>query len=550
VIDSIAVLRSVLMLDTPTRRVLAGGIVGPHRQPNFSPGKPKTPESRKSSPVEKTPIGKPPMAGKRPSPGMKSPSPTKQPPSPEMQRITSVLQRKVHTLEASHGDLEKRFQEELHQRTTLEAAHKKLAEIKTQQTSQLEQITASRDELRDESAELKKTIETERVRHSSEIARMETEAKTMIESQRAKDEEIEMMTKKLRRKEERYLESESLVKSLTKEVEKLNTDLKATQQKHKAKMQSAVDGYTQEITSLKEKLQKMESNRVDKTKKDKAGTEQIYTQLQQIQIDMNRMKQEHSEKKEKLESGNAKLRDDLTELAKRGSESVQQLMDATNEVTLLQKQLEETHTARISSEEKLQDQIIACDALRIEKEELERRLRDTEDLIGKKHLEDSGGAVAPESKTVEKTESEQDGDDSEKKLKSVQKQLEKTQMELEGLKENLDEAERIEFENEKLQRELYENERIIEQLRRKLEVSELSNSNRLEEVATHREKSRMLEDYVQELEDGYGGEGEEIEEIEKKRDNSDDDDSTSPRKRLKMRIDIENENNCDDDIVL
>eukprot|EP00536_Pseudo-nitzschia_multiseries_P010803 jgi/Psemu1/27012/gm1.27012_g len=496
VMDSIAVLRSVLMLDTPTRTVLAGGMVEPQRQPNFASPRTKTPESRKSSPIEKTSIiGKPPMSGKRPSPGtgmkspgMKSPSPSKLPPSPEMQRLTTVLQKKVNSLETSQADLKKRLKEELDQRTTLQATYGKLTEFQTQQASQLERITASRDEFRDESAALKQTIESERAKHAEEIATMKNDANAMMESKRATDEEMELLKKKLRKKEERYDESESLVKSLTKEVEKLNADLKTTQQTHKVKMQTAVDEHAEEIASLKHEIQKMESDRSQPTNNldQDDDTDKIYRQ--KAQIDVHKLKQEHSMEKEKLESEKEKLQNDLKELAKRGSESVQQ-------VTLLQEQLKQTHAARITSEEKATN------------EELQQRLNNAGNVVGKE---------ASESKATGTVESKQQVDDSGEKLKS--------------LKQNLEEAERIELQNEELQGELKDSQKSFAKLREKLHISEVSNSQRLVELATQREKVH-----------------EDIEETEKKRDNSNEDEqSSSPRKRIRMRTHDES----DDDIVL
>ena len=72
-------------------------------------------------------------------------------------------------------------------------------------------------------------------------------------------------------------------------------------------------------------------------------------------------------------------------------------------------------------------------------------------------------------------------------------------MELEGLKQNLEEAERIEVQNEDLQRELKETKEMVTLLKEKLYVFELSNSNHLIEVATLREQIRGLEGELEEV---------------------------------------------------
>jgi len=292
--DSIAALRSVLMLDTPTRVALVGHRsnedyqpVKPQRQLCFSPDsttQAKTPESKKKTPIENSPLGKPPMSGKRPSFVLKTPSTSKLPPSPEMQRMTTVLQKKAQTLETSQAELEKRLKEEIDRRMMVEATYEKLSEFQTQQTSQLERVTASRDKFRDESMEWKKTIETERIKFTKGISTMKNNTKTLIESQRLKDKdasqaEIEILQKQLRKKEERYHESESLVKSLTKEVEKLNADLKTRQQTHESTMLTTINAHTKEIASLQVVIGRIESDGKKHMNKEKENTDQINAQV-------------------------------------------------------------------------------------------------------------------------------------------------------------------------------------------------------------------------------------------------------------------------------
>ena len=165
--DSIAALRSVLMLDTPTRAILAGGRgykdrqPQPQRQPCFSPNlttQATTPASRSKNEIEERSRGVPPLSGKSPSALLKTPRTPKQPPAPEVLTTTKVLQNKVQIMETSQVELEKRLKEEIDRRTTLETTYEKLSEFRAKQSSQLERITASRDNFRDESIELKKTL--------------------------------------------------------------------------------------------------------------------------------------------------------------------------------------------------------------------------------------------------------------------------------------------------------------------------------------------------------------------------------------------------------
>ena len=117
-----------------------------------------------------------------------------------------------------------------------------------------------------------------------ETTQMKNNTKTLMESQRLKDRdksqaEIEILQKRLRKKEERYLESESLVKSLTKEVEKLNADLKTHQQTHESTMLTTIDDHTKEIATLQGVIGRMESDGKKHTNKEKENIDQINAQV-------------------------------------------------------------------------------------------------------------------------------------------------------------------------------------------------------------------------------------------------------------------------------
>lgn len=189
--------------------------------------------------------------------------------------------------------------------------------------------------------------------------------------------------------------------------------------------------------------------------------------------------------------------------------------------------------------------------LQSEKQKLERQLCGAKDnslnLAGTNNLHFT--IYELESK---KTALERQLLDSENNCKSVQKASQETQMELEGLKQNLEEAERIEVQNEDLQRELKETKEMVTLLKEKLYVFELSNSNHLIEVATLREQIRGLEGELEELKEIYNNDDEcqEVDETKKKRDNEKDEESPSPMKRLKIRIDDQYEGFEEDEIVL
>ena len=290
--DSIAALRSVLMLDTPTRAVLAGGRGykdrqrQPQRQPYFSPNltttQATTPSSKNKNPIEERSHGVPPLSGKSPSALLKTPRTLKQPPTPEVLTTTKVLQNTVQTLETSQVELEKRLKEEIDRRTTLEATYEKLSEFRTKQSSQLGRITASRDTFRDESIELKKTLETERNKHAETITVLKNTA--TIESQRSKEkekfkDEIEILQKRMRQKNERYLESESLVKSLTKEIERLNADLKTYRNSHESTLQTTIKNHTKETESFQATVARIKSDLVEQINKANENEERTCEQV-------------------------------------------------------------------------------------------------------------------------------------------------------------------------------------------------------------------------------------------------------------------------------
>ena len=306
--DSIAALRSVLMLDTPIRDVLAVGrpsnVKQLQKQPQkklcFSPTsmtQATTPASTRnniSMLTENTPESRNKASARRTtslsSPLFKTPTPSKLPRSPEgEQSATKVLEKKIEVLEASHVELEERLRGEIDRRSTLRATYDKLSQFQTKQSSQLEQIRVSRDTFREESTTLKKILESERNKHSKTIAFLKNTTTNVIELERSREKqslrsETEQLRKRLQKLESRYAESETLVMSLTKEVERLNTDMKKLREGHESAIQKKIDIHSKEIAKYQEKLEQTESGLLEQINQERKNAEENNQKVRTKQI--------------------------------------------------------------------------------------------------------------------------------------------------------------------------------------------------------------------------------------------------------------------------
>jgi len=565
--DSIAALRSVLMLDTPIRDALAVGKDNTNykRQESqklcFSPAsmtQATTPASRTTQ--MNTPISRIKTSASKRTPTssfFKTPKSSRLSRSPEVQHsATKVLEKKIQLLEASHAEVEERLKGEIDHRNTLKTAYDTLSEVQTKQASQLEQITTSRDQFRDEASLLKEKLELERSNHSKTISFLQSTTSEKVQSERSSANEtfrIEMdrLKKKLQRTEDRYTESLSLVTNLTNEVGQLNADLKKLKQSHELAMQQKKEKHAKEVAALKNKIDQTESGLVEQINKERKSAEANYEKLQKAQKLRSKLKEEHASEKGKMK----------------------------NEISELQVSLKNAIDGRKESEQKV--------------EKLSAELNVAKDKIVVNSSEQSfaGDQSAP-AKGLEESQSESRG--LQQKLKIVEEQrnrvqneLQETRLELDGLKQNLEEAERIEVQNEELQKQLQvyksnakikdeklrnmeselknvgkkstsgiggsENSATIQQLqveltklreeladsKEKLGISRQSNLNRLVEVATHRERVRDLEGDLEELGEKLNEENSVVEIVDdRKRDNEVE---STPRKRLKLKDQEDNE---------
>lgn len=280
------------MLDTPIRDVLAVGRNGNDRKQQaqkqllFSPSsitQATTPATHANTPMSRTNTSTRKRSSS--SPLFKTPTPGRLPRSPEVQQsATKVLEKKIELLEASHAELEGRLMGEIDQRETLKTTYDKLSEFQAKQSSQLEQITASRDTFRDESIALKKTLETERKNHSKTIAFLKNTTSNAIQSEVLREREsfrrdTERLKKRLQKSDSRYAESEVLVKSLTREVDKLNADFKEFKRKQELAMQKRMESHAREIAILQDKIEQTESGLVEQINKERKGAEEAYEKV-------------------------------------------------------------------------------------------------------------------------------------------------------------------------------------------------------------------------------------------------------------------------------
>jgi hypothetical protein len=298
IMDSIAALRSVLMLDTPIREAFAVGRTvndrkqEPKKQLCFSPTsmtQATTPASRNTN--AQTPVSRNEASRferlSLSSPLFKTPTPSRLHllRSPEVQQsATKIFEKKIELLEASHAELEERLKGEIDQRATLKTTYEKLSEFQTKQSSQLEQITVSRDTFRSESITLKKTLETERKNHTKTIGFLRNTTSNVIQLERLREKdffrtETERLKKRLQKTDSRYAESELLVKSLTKEVERLNADLKKLRQAHESAVQKKAESHGKEIAVLQNKIEQTESGLVEQINKERHCAEENYEKV-------------------------------------------------------------------------------------------------------------------------------------------------------------------------------------------------------------------------------------------------------------------------------
>lgn len=269
-LDSIAALRSVLMLNNPIEQALVVG--GSLKNQNE--------ESQKqlcSSPASMT---------QAMTPGsLKTPTPSKLSRSPEaLESATIVLEKKIKLLEASRVELEERLKGEIDQKVTLQKAHDKISSLQAKQSCQLEQIMASRDSFREESVSLEETLDTERKKHSKTIAFLKTTASNEMQSRISMEKERfqiqkEMLEDQLQRSENRCTKSELLVKSLTKEVDKINTNLTECRESNELALKETSERHAKRIATLQDKLEQTESGLLEQINKERKFAEANYEQV-------------------------------------------------------------------------------------------------------------------------------------------------------------------------------------------------------------------------------------------------------------------------------
>lgn len=301
VIDSIDALRSIFNLDTPIRAALSsvmGRGAAPPRQPSFSPRVSTSAIKEKSNQLQR--------------------------PTKSAATTTRQLEENIRALETSKADLENKLMEAVSQKMILESSIAELSELRTRDELRLKEITESRDYFRDESADWKKKLESETAAKHATMATMAT-----MELQRSNDmkksrDEIQTLQTQLNKQQERYLESESVVKLLTIEVDKLNADLKTRRNIHESEIQRTADVHKKELESLQTKIDQLESNRVVESNKEREA-EKTKKQLQQAQADMEKLKEDLSVEKRMSESREADMQKEIQSLTTSAKKSQQKV---------------------------------------------------------------------------------------------------------------------------------------------------------------------------------------------------------------------------------
>lgn len=166
----------------------------------------------------------------------------------------------------SHQEMKKKLEEETSRRTTLEAMYKQLFEFRTQQTTQLELVTSSRDSYRNETIKLKILIEKERKQNSATCIALRSATEALMipivessSSSQKQQQTIDTLQTTIRKKDDKLATSESLIESLTQEIETLNLDLK----RYESKIQIANEIHAKEIESRMNKESELEQHKIE-----------------------------------------------------------------------------------------------------------------------------------------------------------------------------------------------------------------------------------------------------------------------------------------------
>ena len=162
------------------------------------------------------------------------------------------------------AELEQRLNAEIDQREILKTTNDRLLQFQMQQASELEQIAESRDKLREETIKLQKTLESERNSHSRNVAFIQNTNSGVIQSEHSREKEhfraeIEHLRKQLQKSDRRNTESELLVKTLTTEVETLNSELKKVREAHELALQEKNENHKKKVIDLRMKIEQTES---------------------------------------------------------------------------------------------------------------------------------------------------------------------------------------------------------------------------------------------------------------------------------------------------
>ena len=282
--DSIAALRSVLMLDTPIRDALAVGNNNSNYNNNQQSQKLSFSMAHVSTPSSGTTSVYPPST---PSPLAQVRKELSLQRSPEVQESgTKVLAKKIQLLEASHAELEQRLNAEVDQREILKTTNDRLLQFQMQQASELEQIAESRNKLREETIKLQKTLESERNSHSRNVAFIQNTNSGAMQSEHLREKEhfqaeIEHLRKQLQKSDRRSTESELLVKTLTTEVETLNSELKKLREAHELDLQEKNEDHKKKVTDLRSKIEQTESGLVAQINNERKTAEANFEKVRQ-----------------------------------------------------------------------------------------------------------------------------------------------------------------------------------------------------------------------------------------------------------------------------
>lgn len=229
IMESLAALRSVLMLDTPTRHVLEKSVAQTQQQQQPSvASKPSNIADKSSTTTTTTPAA-------------------------------AVFQRKISELEAAQKDWQCRLERETARRKTLDTTYHALLGHRKELSVQLELVTKSREKAEEELARKVQELNRERALASATVAQERHDDWKAAAKLDALQKDNDWLKEQLCGAEKRRTELDSIIASLKAEAQRLEEKVKSKE----AQLGKANEEHLQRQREAERKLQQNEEAKIE-----------------------------------------------------------------------------------------------------------------------------------------------------------------------------------------------------------------------------------------------------------------------------------------------